>query len=224
METRIRACTRRRTFAEPSICNVAAGDVRREVFGRIAFWLLAALASATLWAQETPETVSTRGSFNLDLSSRSFDAPLFEDEATDTNFRLFGSQTLGNGAILAIWGYDEIPTGNGIYGAEADRVPFGGGIARFSAGDFSPLRYLPKGKMLVLGLVTTKTPALESAEDLRRRIDSAARYVPMEQLAISPQCGFSSTVHGNEISVEAEAAKLRLIVDVARQVWGADAV
>jgi 5-methyltetrahydropteroyltriglutamate--homocysteine methyltransferase len=92
------------------------------------------------------------------------------------------------------------------------------------AGDFSPLRYLPKGKMLVLGLVTTKTPALESAEDLRRRIDSAARYVPMEQLAISPQCGFSSTVHGNEISVEAETAKLRLIVEVARQVWGADAV
>ena len=78
--------------------------------------------------------------------------------------------------------------------------------------------------MLVLGLVTTKTPALESAEDLRRRIDSATRYVPMEQLAISPQCGFSSTVHGNEISVEAETAKLRLIVEVARQVWGADAV
>lgn len=78
--------------------------------------------------------------------------------------------------------------------------------------------------MLVLGLVTTKTPELESVEDLKRRIDSAARYVPLERLAISPQCGFSSTVHGNDISVEAETAKLRLIVDVARQVWGADAL
>ena len=92
------------------------------------------------------------------------------------------------------------------------------------AGDFSPLRYLPKGKSLVLGLVTTKTPELESADDLKRRIDSAARYVPMERLAISPQCGFSSTVHGNDINVEAEIAKLRLIVDAAREVWGADAV
>jgi 5-methyltetrahydropteroyltriglutamate--homocysteine methyltransferase len=92
------------------------------------------------------------------------------------------------------------------------------------AGDFSPLRYLPKGKSLVLGLVTTKTPELESVDDLKRRIDSAARYVPMERLAISPQCGFSSTVHGNDISVETEIAKLRRIVEVARAVWGADAV
>ena len=92
------------------------------------------------------------------------------------------------------------------------------------AGDFSPLRYLPKGKSLVLGLVTTKTPGLESVDDLKRRIDSAARYVPMERLAISPQCGFSSTVHGNDISVETEIAKLRRIVEVAREVWGADAL
>jgi 5-methyltetrahydropteroyltriglutamate--homocysteine methyltransferase len=92
------------------------------------------------------------------------------------------------------------------------------------AGDFSPLRYLPKGKRLVLGLVTTKTAALESADDLKRRIDSAAGHVPLEQLGISPQCGFSSTVHGNDISVEAETTKLRLIVDVARQVWGDSAV
>jgi 5-methyltetrahydropteroyltriglutamate--homocysteine methyltransferase len=92
------------------------------------------------------------------------------------------------------------------------------------AGDFAPLRYLPKGKSLVLGLVTTKTPELESVDDLKRRIDSAARYVPMERLAISPQCGFSSTVHGNDISVETEIAKLRRIVEVARDVWGSDAV
>jgi 5-methyltetrahydropteroyltriglutamate--homocysteine methyltransferase len=92
------------------------------------------------------------------------------------------------------------------------------------AGDFAPLRYLPKGKSLVLGLVTTKTSELESPDDLKRRIDSAARYVPLERLAISPQCGFSSTVHGNDISMEAEIAKLRRIVEVARQVWGADTV
>jgi 5-methyltetrahydropteroyltriglutamate--homocysteine methyltransferase len=88
------------------------------------------------------------------------------------------------------------------------------------AGSFAPLRYLPKGKMLVLGLVSTKTAGLESADDLKRRIDEAARLVPMEQLALSPQCGFSSTVHGNDIPVEAEVAKLRLVAEVARQVWG----
>jgi 5-methyltetrahydropteroyltriglutamate--homocysteine methyltransferase len=88
------------------------------------------------------------------------------------------------------------------------------------AGDFAPLRYLPKGKMLVLGLVTSKTPELESPDELQRRIDSAAKFVPMEQLAISPQCGFSSTVHGNDISAEAQAAKLRLVVQVAGRVWG----
>jgi 5-methyltetrahydropteroyltriglutamate--homocysteine methyltransferase len=88
------------------------------------------------------------------------------------------------------------------------------------AGDFAPLRYLPKGKMLVLGLVTSKTADMESPDELKRRIDSAAKFVPMEQLAISPQCGFSSTVHGNDISMAAQQAKLRLIVDVARQVWG----
>jgi len=92
------------------------------------------------------------------------------------------------------------------------------------AGDFSPLRYLPKAKSLVLGLVTTKTPELESVDDLKRRIDSAARYVPLERLAISPQCGFSSTVHGNDIGVETEVAKLRRVVEVAREVWGADAL
>ena len=91
------------------------------------------------------------------------------------------------------------------------------------AGDFSPLRHLPKGRMLVLGLVTTKTPELEPVDVLLRRIEAASRFVPLEQLAISPQCGFSSTVHGNEIDMAAQAAKLRLIVDVAERVWDADA-
>ena len=73
---------------------------------------------------------------------------------------------------------------------------------------------------MVLGLVTTKLGALESKDDLKRRIDEAARYAPMEQLALSPQCGFSSTVHGNDIAVEAQRAKLQLVVETAREVWG----
>lgn len=88
------------------------------------------------------------------------------------------------------------------------------------SGDFKPLRYLPKGKTVVLGLVTTKFGALESKDDLKARIDQAARYAPLEQLALSPQCGFSSTVHGNDIAVEAQRAKLRLVVETAREVWG----
>src|SRR6202042_583191 len=88
------------------------------------------------------------------------------------------------------------------------------------AGGFAPLRFVPKGKMGVLGLVTSKAAALESKDELKRRIDEAARYVPLEQLALSPQCGFSSTVEGNLLSYEEEVAKLRLVVSVARDVWG----
>jgi 5-methyltetrahydropteroyltriglutamate--homocysteine methyltransferase len=88
------------------------------------------------------------------------------------------------------------------------------------AGSFSPLRFVPRDKKIVLGLVTTKTGEMETADELKRRIDEAARYVPLEQLALSPQCGFSSTVLGNNITVEAEIAKLALVVRVAGEVWG----
>lgn len=88
------------------------------------------------------------------------------------------------------------------------------------SGDFKPLRYLPKGKTVVLGLVTTKFGALESKDELKRRIDEASQYAPLDQLALSPQCGFSSTVHGNDIAVEAQRAKLQLVIDTAREVWG----
>ena len=88
------------------------------------------------------------------------------------------------------------------------------------SGDFRPLRYLPKGKTVVLGLVTSKLAQLESKDELKRRIDEAARYAPLEQLALSPQCGFSSTVEGNKVTVEDEVKKLRLVVEVAREVWG----
>ena len=88
------------------------------------------------------------------------------------------------------------------------------------SGDFSPLRFVPKGKTVVLGLVTTKIGILESKDTLKRRIEEAARTVPLDQLCLSPQCGFSSTVHGNEIARESQVAKLKLVVDTAREVWG----
>jgi 5-methyltetrahydropteroyltriglutamate--homocysteine methyltransferase len=89
------------------------------------------------------------------------------------------------------------------------------------SGGFEPLRFLPKGeKQVVLGLVTTKSGALESKDDLRRRIEEASRYAPIDQLCLSPQCGFSSTVEGNSLSEEQQWAKLRLIVELAEEVWG----
>jgi 5-methyltetrahydropteroyltriglutamate--homocysteine methyltransferase len=88
------------------------------------------------------------------------------------------------------------------------------------SGDFKPLRYLTPGKTVVLGLVTTKFGAMESKDALKRRIDEAAKYAPLEQLCLSPQCGFSSTVHGNNIAVEDQRNKLRLVVETAQEVWG----
>jgi Methionine synthase II (cobalamin-independent) len=88
------------------------------------------------------------------------------------------------------------------------------------SGDFAPLRHVPKGKIVVLGLVSTKVGQLETKDYLKRRIDAAAKFVPFEQLCLSPQCGFSSTVHGNDIAIESQAAKLRLVMDTAREVWG----
>jgi 5-methyltetrahydropteroyltriglutamate--homocysteine methyltransferase len=88
------------------------------------------------------------------------------------------------------------------------------------AGGFEPLRFLPKGKVIVLGLVSTKVPELEKVEDLKRRIDEAAKYVPLDQIAISPQCGFSSDVVGNLISPDDQKRKLEVVVETARQVWG----
>jgi 5-methyltetrahydropteroyltriglutamate--homocysteine methyltransferase len=88
------------------------------------------------------------------------------------------------------------------------------------AGGFEPLRFLPKGKVVVLGLVSTKVPQLEKIDDLKRRIEAAGKYAPLEQLAISPQCGFSSDVVGNLISEDDQKRKLEIVVETARQVWG----
>ncbi len=88
------------------------------------------------------------------------------------------------------------------------------------SGGFEPLRFVPKGKQVVLGLVTTKRPDLESKDDLKRRIEEAATYVDLDQLCLSPQCGFSSTVEGNDLTEGEEIDKLRLVVEVAQEVWG----
>jgi 5-methyltetrahydropteroyltriglutamate--homocysteine methyltransferase len=88
------------------------------------------------------------------------------------------------------------------------------------SGGFAPLRFVPKGKFVVLGLITTKRGQLENKDDIKRRIEEAARYVPLEQLCLSPQCGFSSTEEGNALTRQEQIAKLKLVVDTAREVWG----
>ena len=88
------------------------------------------------------------------------------------------------------------------------------------AGGFEPLRFVPKGKSVVLGLVTSKSGRLESKDDIKRRIDAAAKFVPLEQLCLSPQCGFASTEEGNILAENEQWAKLEMIVDVAADVWG----
>ena len=88
------------------------------------------------------------------------------------------------------------------------------------AGDFRPLRFLPKGKIAVLGLVTTKQGQLESKDALKRRIDEATKYISLDQLCLSPQCGFASTEEGNTLAEDEQWAKLRMIVELADEVWG----
>jgi 5-methyltetrahydropteroyltriglutamate--homocysteine methyltransferase len=88
------------------------------------------------------------------------------------------------------------------------------------SGGFEPLRFVPKGKQVVLGLVTTKRGELESKDELKRRIEEATQYVDIDQLCLSPQCGFSSTLEGNALTYEQEVAKLRLVVETADEVWG----
>ncbi len=88
------------------------------------------------------------------------------------------------------------------------------------AGGFEPLRYVPKGKTVVLGLVSSKVPELEKKDELRRRIDAAAKFVPLENLCLSPQCGFSSTHHGNKLTADDQWRKLGLVLEVSKSVWG----
>ena len=117
--------------------------------------------------------------------------------------------------------------GSGGYDAEAEvlfnQINVHGYFMEYDterAGGFEPLRLVPKGKQVVLGLVTTKTGKLESKDTLKRRIDEAAKFVPLEQLCLSGQCGFASTEEGNTLTEDEQWAKLRLIVEVADEVWG----
>ena len=88
------------------------------------------------------------------------------------------------------------------------------------SGGFAPLRFVPKGKYVVLGLVTSKRGELEAKDDLKRRIEEASKFVDIDQLCLSPQCGFSSTLEGNSLSRDQQIAKLRLVVETAEEVWG----
>jgi 5-methyltetrahydropteroyltriglutamate--homocysteine methyltransferase len=117
---------------------------------------------------------------------------------------------------VAEGGYE--PVAEAMFSADVDGFFMEFDSAR--AGTFEPLRLLPRGKKVVLGLVTTKQGAIESGEELKRRIEAAAAYVPLEDLCLSPQCGFSSTHHGNAVSEDEQWRKLELIVKVAEEVWG----
>ncbi len=119
-------------------------------------------------------------------------------------------------AWVAEGGYD--PVVEAMFSTDVDGYFMEFDNAR--AGGFEPLRALPPGKTVVLGLVTTKLGELETADALKRRIAEAAKIVPLEQLALSPQCGFSSTHHGNALSQDDQWRKLERVVEVARQVWG----
>lgn len=88
------------------------------------------------------------------------------------------------------------------------------------SGGFEPLRHVPEDRSVVLGLVSTKKPQMETADELRRRVDEASRYVSLDRLALSPQCGFASTMEGNRVSMDDERRKLELVASVAREVWG----
>jgi 5-methyltetrahydropteroyltriglutamate--homocysteine methyltransferase len=114
-------------------------------------------------------------------------------------------------------GYE--PVAEQLFGqVEADRVLLEYDTER--AGGFEPLRFVPPGKTVVLGLVSSKTPRLEPQDELRRRIDEAAKHVPLENLALSPQCGFASTLRGNLLTVDDQRRKLELVVETASKVWG----
>ena len=118
-------------------------------------------------------------------------------------------------AWVAEGGYE--PVAEAMFSADVDGFFMEFDSAR--AGGFEPLRFMPRGKRAVLGLVSSKTGALESTDSLKRRIDEAAKYVPLEDLCLSPQCGFSSTHHGNQLTEDEQWRKLERVVEVAEEVW-----
>jgi 5-methyltetrahydropteroyltriglutamate--homocysteine methyltransferase len=157
--------------------------------------------------------------------AEAFDAAIAADNAMIDGIRRGGGVVTGihfcRGNKRSAWGaegsYD--PIAEKAFGSlKMDRYLFEFDSER--AGGFEPLRFVPKGKTVVLGLVTTKEPRLESEDDLQRRIEQAGKYVPMENLALSTQCGFASAASGNLLSWDDMRRKLELVARTARRVWG----
>src|SRR5947208_11961583 len=125
----------------------------------------------------------------------------------------------GRGNFKSAWvaegGYDPVAEAMFSSGVDAFFMEFD----TERAGGFEPLRFVPKGKKVVLGLVSSKVPQLESKDFLKKKIEQAAKHVPLEDLCLSPQCGFSSTHHGNKLTAEDQWRKLALVAEVAREVW-----
>jgi 5-methyltetrahydropteroyltriglutamate--homocysteine methyltransferase len=117
---------------------------------------------------------------------------------------------------MAEGGYDAVA--EAVFQTEVDGFFLEYDTAR--AGGFEPLRFVPKGKKVVLGLVSTKTPVLESKVLLKKRVEAAAKYVPLENLCLSPQCGFASSEVGNKLTADDQRRKLELVVETAREIWG----
>jgi 5-methyltetrahydropteroyltriglutamate--homocysteine methyltransferase len=118
-------------------------------------------------------------------------------------------------AWVAEGGYEPVAEAMFQSGVDAFFMEFDSG----RAGGFEPLRFVPRGKKVVLGLVTSKSPLLESKEELKKRIDQASKHVPLEDLCLSPQCGFSSTHHGNQLTQDEQWRKLERVVETAKEVW-----
>ena len=152
----------------------------------------------------------------LDEAIKADNASLADARRAGTTFAIHLCRGNNRSQWYAEGGYD--PIAEKLFGSlQVDRFLLEYDDAR--SGTFEPLRFVPKGKTVVLGLVSSKRPQLESKQDLIRRIKEAARYVPLENLALSPQCGFASTMEGNLLTEDDQWAKLRLVVETAREVW-----
>ena len=147
--------------------------------------------------------------------------PADQARPTVSNINFATGQTVANGALVKVGAGGNVC----LYNSQPTHlvVDVTGYFLEYDndrAGGFAPLRFVPKGKTVVLGLVTTKSGVIETKDALKRRIDEAAKFIPLDQLALSPQCGFASGERGNALTVAEEIAKLRLVVEVAQEVWG----
>ena len=232
------------TIPSPSMVHYRA-DARRSTARRIPTWRRSGAMSSAAYAAEVA-AVAERGCTYLQLDDTSLaylndpaqraeieergeDAThlhetyirAFNDALTQRPASLTVTTHLCRGNFRSSWvaegGYDYVAEALfGDLAVDAFFLEFDD--AR--SGSFAPLRFVPPGKLVVLGLVTTKRGELERKDELKRRIEEASKYIAVEQLCLSPQCGFSSTVEGNALTLEQEIAKLELVVETAAEVWG----